>query len=112
MSRLLSRLQFAFSAWRSLPAFSAVWTLVTGIIVLAGWHFQNVRLIQILPALPAMQFNTAVCFCLLGLGFGLLLLGCRKLSAAFGVSVIVLGSVVLSQDVMGWNLGVDTLWTK
>jgi len=101
MSRLASRLQFNLSAARYIPAVSAALTVAMGLLVMIGWHVRSTAFIQVFPELPAMQYNTALCFCLLGVAFGLLLLGRRRMSVSCSGGVSGLAGVVVSQYVAG-----------
>jgi PAS domain S-box-containing protein len=79
-----------------------------GLLVLGGWYTNNATLVQIAPELLPMQYHTALCF-LLG-GLGLLLLAARRLSwlaAACGIIVALIGLLTLGEYLLGVNLGID-----
>ena len=102
----------------SLDASTSHWSicLLTGVVsawlgmaVIAGWHTQTASLIQILPELVPMQYNTALVF--LGAGGALVALDLsRRLVAGIaGAAVTVLGLMTLLQYLLGVNLGIDEL---
>ena len=45
---------------------AAIFILILGCVVMLGWILRITALIQILPTLVPMQFNTALCFALIG----------------------------------------------
>ncbi|MBZ5617402.1 MAG: PAS domain S-box protein [Acidobacteriia bacterium] len=86
--------------------------VVLGLLVLAGWHTQNLRLIQVYPGFTRMAYNTAVSFVLLGgallaLGRGFRVLA-RLGAAAAGVLVIL----PLVEYGSGLSLGALTLLAR
>ena len=92
-------------------AVTAAITLV-GIGVIAGWHLHVRALIQILPGAIAMQYNTALCFILLGASASALvaLPRHRYLTVIGGSLVALMGALVIFQYVTGMSLGIDTLF--
>ncbi len=108
--RVLARLE-SFSR----AASAAV--ILAGGLVLAGWRFDVAALKSILPGLATMKANTALAFVLSGVS--LLLLGteqtgparrvARRFALACAVVVALLGLFTLSQDLFGWELGIDQL---
>jgi PAS domain S-box-containing protein len=86
--------------------------MLLGICVLFGWWLDITAIRTVLPGLVSMRFNTAACFVLCGLALLLISLqrpALDRLASALGVLVLALGGATLSQDVFGWNLGIDTL---
>jgi hypothetical protein len=82
-------------------------------LVLTGWVFDIATLKSILPGLATMKPNTALCFMLAG-GSLWLLNGeptrlKRRLALAGASFVTALALLTLSQDLFGWNLGLDQL---
>ena len=87
--------------------------LVIGLsaIILLGWAFQIRGLVSLGTGLISIKANTAICFVLLGIASWL---QSRKqapvlvrLLAGF---IIVLSAIVISQDILGRNFGVDELF--
>lgn len=84
---------------------------ILGLLVIFGWHFHNTVLIQILPSFVPMQFNTALCFLMSGIGV-LALDRFRWLSLLMGFAVAILSLLTLIQTIFGVSLGVDELFFK
>lgn len=91
---------------------AGVVTLVGG-VVLVGWVFDVASLKSLVPGLATMKANTALSFVIAGTALWLLTgkpaLARRRLSVICAVSVGVLACLILSQDLGGWNLGIDQL---
>ena len=83
-----------------------------GLAVVAGWHLRLRALVQIVPGAIPMQYNTALCFALLGAGAWALVArrGPRWLPALCGAFVALMGALVVFQYATGVSLGVDTLF--
>ena len=102
----------AASGWNRAVAILSGLAAVLGLLVLAGWHTQNARLIQVYPGSTPMAYNTAVSFVLLG---GALLAPVRgfrvtaRLGAAAAGVLIVLSLV---EYVSGLSLGASTLLAR
>jgi PAS domain S-box-containing protein len=89
-----------------------------GVAVLFGWWRDIEVLKSVIPGTNSMKVNTAVCFVLAGLslwllqreGEGLIRRDWQgRLGQALALMVTVIALLSLSQDVMGWNLGIDEL---
>jgi PAS domain S-box-containing protein len=88
---------------------------LVGLVVLTGWFLHIPVLTSLVPGWSSMKANTAV---------GLVLSGCALLVAAvrpgwerrgrlvLGAIILVLGSAVLVEHGVGWNLGVDELLVR
>jgi PAS domain S-box-containing protein len=87
--------------------------ILLGGLVLLGWAFDIAALKSILPGLATMKPNTALSFVMAGASLWLLQgepsLLKRRLALAGAISVTVLALLTLSQDLFGWNLGLDQL---
>ncbi len=95
----------------------ALTTSLLGIVVLFGWAFKLQVLKQVFPQLVSMKPNTAIGFIL---GGGALALRVRnappprfllasQLSAGM---LLLLATLILSQDLFDWSLGIDELLFK
>jgi hypothetical protein len=87
--------------------------LLLGATAMTGWILRSQALVQILPGVVAMVFNTALCFAVTGLA--LLLERPRPgkwSSVQQGAGALVLGIAALVglQNVLGVNLKIDELW--
>lgn len=84
--------------------------LVGGSLVLVGWIFNIRFLIQPTLSVPSMKVNTAVAIA--ACGASLWCLATRRFTGAAPVLAVVvaaIGLAQLSQDLFGWNLGIDQL---
>lgn len=87
--------------------FCGVIPLFLGTVVLFGWHVHSIALIQVNPAFAPMQYNTALCFLLSGLGLMLLAMQRHILSRTLGFMVFSVGSATLAQYVFDIDLNID-----
>jgi signal transduction histidine kinase/CheY-like chemotaxis protein len=89
---------------------SAVFVIVLGVAVMAGWLFHVPTLIQLGPHLPPMTRNAAAGFLLCGLALlALVFDGPRRLVVACAGLVGALSLLTILQFAFGVNLGVDEL---
>lgn len=87
-----------------------VFSLMLGIMVLVGWYTHNPGLVQVLPNLVPMQYNTALGFMLCGLGLVAARFGLLVLSRICGLTVGLLGVLTLIEYLTGINLHFDELF--
>ena len=83
-----------------------------GAIVILGWLCHLPRLIQLYPSFPPMQFNAALSFCILSIGF--FLLQKKKLRWASFLSLLIVGfsAATFSQYLLGINLKIDQFFIE
>ncbi|MGH8069777.1 MAG: GAF domain-containing protein [Candidatus Entotheonellia bacterium] len=83
-----------------------------GLVVMAGWHFHNVTLVQLDPTLAPMHYNAALSFVLCGTG--LLALMCRRprVAAACSAGACAIGFLTLLEYLLSVSLGIDQLFIK
>ncbi|MGI8837660.1 MAG: hypothetical protein ACR2H4_13635 [Pyrinomonadaceae bacterium] len=84
--------------------------ILVGLGVLIGWHLHLRFLVQIMPGVIPMQYNTALCFIVMGIS-GLLVVGrrgLRILPVIGGLLLTVMGSLVIYEYASGTSLGIDT----
>jgi diguanylate cyclase (GGDEF)-like protein len=80
-----------------------------GLVVLVGWQTHTPALVQVLPALVPMKYNTALGFLLSGVGLVAIALD-RPWGALPGAAwSLPLGALTLIQDVFSLNIGIDEL---
>src|SRR5260221_2259022 len=90
--------------------------LLIGVGVLVGWHGHIRLLIQILPGVIPMQYNTALCFLALAASGWIRISDSHRpartriVSAAGGALVCVMGALVIFEYATGRSLGIDTLF--
>gem|GEM_PF-942431 len=85
-------------------------SLLVGAMVLFGWYSHNIFLIQISPAFAPMQYNTALGFCLSGIGVVAFFFRKHQVTMVSGGLVGLIGAVTLIQYMSGMNLGIDELF--
>lgn len=81
-----------------------------GLVVLLGWHTKNTALVQVHPSFVPMQYNTALCFFVMGWSAFLMSKGYLKCSSVGFFVSMTIGLVTLMQYVFGVNYGLDELW--
>ena len=80
-----------------------------GGLVVAGWLTVAVALIQVLPGLPPMQYNTALGFMVCGAALLTAALDLGRPTALLGALAAVIGWATLWQHVFHADLGIDGL---
>jgi signal transduction histidine kinase/CheY-like chemotaxis protein len=91
------------------PVLAGTAACAVGVLVLAAWFFDIAFFKQPIVSASAMTANTALLFILCGAS---LLVRAREkngISTALALVVAVTGAVTLSQDVFGWDAGIDRL---
>jgi PAS domain S-box-containing protein len=86
---------------------AAVWSLILGSMVIAGWHSHDINLIQASSTLPPMQYNTALGFTLGGAGLLALVYASQRLTPIFAVAILMIGFLTLLEYIFGFNLHID-----
>ena len=89
--------------------------LLLGATVITGWAIRSQALVQILPGVVAMVFNTAFCFAVAGLALLLERPTAGRWSIVQqGFGAVVLGVAALAglQNLLGVSLGIDELVFK
>jgi len=82
--------------------------IVMSLIVIAGWYLQEPALVQIRPTFAPMQYNTAVCFLLSGLGL-FFLRRAPKLAGLFAIFLFIISFITMLQYIYQVNVGIDQL---
>jgi PAS domain S-box-containing protein len=80
-----------------------------GGLVVAGWLTVAVALIQVLPGLPPMQYNTALAFMICGAALLTAALELRRPTALLGGLATLIGCATLWQFLFQSDLGIDDL---
>jgi PAS domain S-box-containing protein len=93
---------------------AALFAVLAGVAGLTGWALDLERLRSLVPGETSMKATTAVCFVLLGSSLWILRSPDRKgalvpVARATAAAGSLIGLVVLSQYVHGFDLGIDTL---
>ncbi len=79
---------------------------------MVSWFAHWRPILQMLPDTAPMQFNTAFCFVLCGLGLVLLTTRKAHLAPWLGGTAMLLTSLTLVEYLTGWDLGIDQLFSK
>jgi len=82
---------------------------VLGGLVVAGWLTLAVALIQVLPGMPPMPYNTALGFMICGAALLAATLELRRPTALLGGLAAVIGLATLFENLFHSNLGIDDL---
>lgn len=85
---------------------------ILSLSVLIGWHTENSLLIQLHPTFVPMQYNTALCFFLLGIGTISYASSHKKLSDLFGFIVFIIAATTLLEYITDKNFGIDQFFFK
>src|SRR5712692_8375010 len=100
-------------AFRDFALIASIAVILGSCLVLVGWMLDIAAFKSILLGLPTLKVNAAVCFILAGVALWLF---CgeyggfqRWIARACALIVALVGLVTLSQDVFGWNFGIDQL---
>ncbi|MFA6961830.1 MAG: PAS domain S-box protein [Opitutaceae bacterium] len=91
--------------------------VVLGGVVVTGWVCDVDVLKSVVPGLVSMKVNTALCLCLLAISVLLKLNASsarRSRTAVTLLACLVLGiaAVSLSEDMLGWNAGIDNVLVR
>ncbi len=94
------------------PLIIGVAVSLLGLTVMFGWHSKNVALVQILPTLVPMQYNTALCFLLAGLCVGAHCRGFRNTLLILLIPLVLLPGLTLLEYLFNTDLGIDQLFMQ
>lgn len=98
-------------AWlRRLPFRAGILVAALGLLVIIAWLMQWRTLIQVLPGLPPMKFDTAVCFICGGIALALLAAKREKLVTPLSAVPVAIGLTILFEYFTGKNFGIDELF--
>jgi PAS domain S-box-containing protein len=95
-----------------LAAASGASVAALGGLVVAGWLTVAVALIQVLPGLPPMQYNTALGFMICGAALLTAALELRRPTALLSGLAAMMGFATLVQYVFHADLGIDDLMVE
>ena len=85
---------------------------VLGGVVLFGWYTHSAALIQIRSSFAPMQYNTALCFALAGIGVAAASRARNRIAAVLGTIVGSIGLLTLAEYGLGIAFGLDQLAFK
>ncbi|MDP3876402.1 MAG: CHASE3 domain-containing protein [Methylobacter sp.] len=86
-----------------------------GVAVLCGWAFNIETLKSILPGLPSLKVNAAICFVLCGVSLGLFAPKHPSVTALFANGLaaslaMLIGALTLAEYAFDWDVGIDQLF--
>ena len=87
-------------------------SLLLGFLVLIGWHADIIPLVQILPGLVPMQYNTALSFLLCGISLILLLNDKKAPGIVFSLLTGIIGLLTLTEYIFNVSIGLDELFME
>lgn len=109
----LRRNQTAVARWMDyFTRVSGVTTMMLGICVLIGWYTQQTVLLQIVPSLVPMQYNTALGFLLFGSALIAIEFSLWRPAIILGIIVCAIGGLTLFEYMTGVSLGIDELFME
>jgi signal transduction histidine kinase len=88
----------------------ALAVILLGLMVLVGWWTHNLTLIQVLPNLVGMRFNTALGFVIAGITLGLMDRKRFRIVRWLGLVLVIFGTLPFLEELKGWNLGIGELF--
>ncbi len=88
---------------------SGVALVLLGLAIIVAWHAHVESLLQLDPNYPPMQYNTAVCFVLLGSALLLRVAGYRGVTRILIAAVAGVSLLNLIEDIFSVELGIDQL---
>ncbi len=97
---------------QNLPRFAGWFTFFSGLLVIVSWYARGLPVLPVLPNTQSMPFNTALGFVFSSAGLLLLIWSNSKIAAGLGAITFLFTLATLSQYILGWNLGIDTLFLK
>jgi signal transduction histidine kinase len=100
----IDRIRSAWPVWLAAGTVTAV-----SLSVIVGWVFESPRLVQWHPHWAPMQFNTAICLLLTGIGL-LLLERTPRATAALGIAILLVGAITIFEHLTGSDLGLDRIF--
>ena len=95
---------------RLVVASSGAFSVLVGLVVMVGWRFHNLTLIQVFPGFAPMQFNAALALALGGGGLLLIVAGWRRSAQLPGLLAYTIGLLTLAEYSSDWGLGLDELF--
>lgn len=97
---------------RDLPLWTGIAVVVLGVVVVIGWFTHWAAVIQMLPHLAPMKFNSALGIIFCGLSLILLTRGCEKNAAWLGAMAAALGLFTLVEYFTGMDFRIDELFVR
>ena len=97
---------------RSITYYSGFITIMLGIVVVLGWHWHSMFIVQISPEWIPMQYNTAICFVLAGISLIALNKKIFQISRIFSILLLGLSGLTTLEYLLKLNFGIDNLFIQ
>jgi hypothetical protein len=98
--------------FKHFPRFAGIGVALLGVAVIIGWFMHWTTLIQLLPSLPPMKFNTALCFTFCGAGLILLTTQRAEIASVPGALMAAVGFLTLLEYLAGKTFVLDELFVR
>lgn len=98
--------------FRHFPRFAGAAVVLFGLVIIASWYADWRSILQVLPHTAPMQYNTALCFILCGLGLSLLTTGHKKIAAGLGGAAGLFTLLTLLEYLAGRDFSIDLIFFK
>lgn len=93
-----------YSLSQHIYSFLSIGIISLGLLVMIGWIFNIPILIQMFPTFVPMQFNTALCFAIIGFSFIF-----KRFNIA-GFLLVAFGGITLLEYIFNISLGLDEMF--
>jgi PAS domain S-box-containing protein len=106
------------SSYQKLTRVLCALVAILGVVVILGWIYGKVVLLELLPGYNPMRFNTALCLVISSLGLWLAASAARAatwsiaVARALGFFILVLALLTLAESAFGLNFNIDELLWK
>jgi CHASE3 domain sensor protein len=94
------------------PRYAGAAVALFGLLVIASWFAHWQQILQMLPDSAPMQFNTALCFVLLGAGLFLLTTRRANFAQWLAVPAVLLTFLTLPEYLAHRDFGIDQMFLK
>jgi hypothetical protein len=97
---------------RDFPRWAGAAAMAFGLLVIVSWHAHWRIIVQMVANTAPMQYNTAICMVLGGLGLVLLTTFLDRFALICAFLMALVGSLTLTEYLAGVDLGIDRLLFK
>jgi len=98
--------------FRHFPRYAGVAVASFGVLIIISWHAHWQSILQAIPNTAPMQYNTAVCFILLGTALFLLTTAHAATAPWPGGTAVFFTLLTLLEYLTGWDFRIDHLFFK
>lgn len=97
---------------RKFPRYAGIGVSLFGLLDIASWYRHWRFILQIAPSSAPMQYNTALCFTLIGAGLVLLTTRRALFAPWLGAVAAIIPTATLVESISGRDLGIDPLFPR